>query len=98
MPRVAFILPGLGRVQRGAETAFWQIAKHLARFPDMHIQAFGSGYEGPQGVDFCHVPCMGRERFERWPKIPCFRNECYYEELTFVLGMILTALTDCFII
>ncbi len=90
MPRVAFILPGLGRVQRGAETAFWQIAKHLARFPDMDVEAFGSGHQGPEGVTFHHVPCIRRERFEHWPGIPCFRNECYYEELTFVLGLICT--------
>lgn len=88
MPRVAFILPGLGRVQRGAETAFWQIAKHLARFPDMDVETFGSGNEGPEETTFHHVPCVRRELFEHWPGIPCFRNECYYEELSFVLGLI----------
>ncbi len=88
MPRVAFILPGLGRVRRGAETAFSQIARHLAQLPDMEVEAFGSGGQGLEGVTSHHVPCIPRERFERWPQIPCFRNECNYEELTFVLGLI----------
>ena len=82
------ILPGLGRVQRGAETAFLQVAKRLAQYPDLHVEAFGSGHQGPEGVTFHHVPCISRERFGRWPSVPCLRNECYYEELSFVLGMI----------
>lgn len=85
--RVAFILPGLGRVQRGAETAFCQLARHLTRFPDMHAELFGSGGEGLENLQHHAVSCVPRERFERWPSLPCLRNEYQYEELSFILSL-----------
>lgn len=44
--RVAFVLPGLGRVQRGAETAFIEVARAMAEFPDVEVELFGSGEQG----------------------------------------------------
>jgi len=86
--RVAMILPGLGRVQRGAETAFLEVARALGRAPEMEVTVFGSGMEGTDGLSLRRVGCVPRERFERWPKMPCLRTENHYEELSFVLSMV----------
>lgn len=85
--RVAVVLPGLGRVWRGAETAFIDIARRLDMTPDIQVTAFGSGKTGPRGLVFRHIPCQPRERFSLWPKIPFFRNECYYEEFSFARSL-----------
>src|SRR5258707_11062658 len=60
--RVALILPGLGRVMRGAETAFLELARQLATFPDVDVELFGSGADGPPGVPLRRAPCVPRER------------------------------------
>ncbi len=86
--RVAMILPGLGRVQRGAETAFLEVARGLGRDPGMEVTVFGSGEEGTDGLSLRRVGCVPRERFERWPKLPCLRTENHYEELSFVLNIL----------
>jgi hypothetical protein len=43
--RVAMILPGLGRVQRGAETAFIEVARGLSAYPEIDVELFGAGNE-----------------------------------------------------
>jgi glycosyltransferase involved in cell wall biosynthesis len=85
--RIAMLLPGLGRVQRGAEAAFLELAQQFARCPDLHVELFGSGGELPPAVRLHQVRCVPRERFERWPHVPCLRSEYEYEELTFVLNL-----------
>ena len=86
--RVAMLLPGLGRVQRGAETAFLEIARALSRDPDMEIELFGSGPDAPRGVPIHQVGCVPRDRFEGWPRLPCLRTETHYEELSFILRLL----------
>jgi glycosyltransferase involved in cell wall biosynthesis len=81
------ILPGLGHVQRGAETAFIELARSLGEDPDVHVELFGSGTKGLDGLNVHKVGCIRRERFEGWPKLPCLRGETHYEELTFVLNL-----------
>ena len=85
--RVAVVLPGLGRVQRGAETAFLELSARWARSPGVSVHAFGSGDAVPEGVVPHTVGCVSRERFERWPKFPALRSEYEYEELTFVWNL-----------
>ncbi|MGF1583277.1 MAG: glycosyltransferase family 4 protein [Gemmataceae bacterium] len=85
--RVAFLLPGLGRVQRGAETAFLEVARELNRFDDFEVELFGSGHNVPQGIPIHAVPCISREVFEKWPKLPALRTDCHYEEMTFVSNL-----------
>lgn len=82
--RIAVLLPGLGRIQRGAETAFLEIAGHLNRYADMQVQLFGSGDEVPADLPIHRIACRSRESFEGWPKLPALRSECHYEELSFV--------------
>ena len=86
--RIAMILPGLGRVHRGAETAFLQLARYLSEEPNTEVTLFGSGSDVPKGLTIEEVPCRARERFEGWPTGPFLRNEYCYEELTFILRMI----------
>lgn len=86
--RVAFVLPGLGRVQRGAETAFLELARHLAEKDDLSIELFGSGPNMPTGLNHHTVAVSPRERFENWPKVAPFRNENVYEEAGFTFRLI----------
>lgn len=86
--RAAFILSGLGRVQRGAETAFLELARHLKKFPDVNVDLFGSGNDYPEGLNGRVINCWPREKFERWPKIPPFRTDYVYEEAGFVMKML----------
>jgi glycosyltransferase involved in cell wall biosynthesis len=86
--RVAFALPGLHRVVRGAETAFEHIARHLALLGHQ-VTVFGSGLpRAGEPYRFIHVPCVPRERFENWPKFPFLRSHYAWEELTFAPGLL----------
>jgi len=81
--RVAFVLPGLHRVNRGAEVAFESIARHMARTPGFDVTLIGAGPHRPdEPYRFIHAGCLPRERFEHWPHLPVLRNDCVYEELT----------------
>lgn len=87
--RIAFVLPGLHRVARGAEIAFEAVARELARYDDCEITLFGSGY--PRKDDpyqFIHIDNRHRQQFESWPSIPLFRNAYVYEEFTFALNFL----------
>ena len=81
--RVAMVLPGLGRVQRGAEAAFLELAHALGETPGVSVELFGSGRAGVGDVPIHVVGCRPRERFERWPRVPMFRSDCHYEEFSF---------------
>jgi glycosyltransferase involved in cell wall biosynthesis len=82
--RVAFVLPGLHRVLRGAEVAFESIASELSLMSGLAVTLIGSGAERPGSpYRFIHSSCIPRERFENWPQIPPFRSEYCWEEATF---------------
>ena len=86
--RILFALPGLHRVDRGAEIAFISIARELAR-SSHEVTLIGSGAERPgEPYRFLHSPVIKRERFERFPKIPALRGETNWEEATFVPGLL----------
>ena len=87
--RVLFALSGLHRVNRGAEVALESLADQIAAIPGMQVTLIGSGLERPhRRYRFLHAGCMSRERFERWPRVPMARNDCVYEELTFLPGLL----------
>jgi glycosyltransferase involved in cell wall biosynthesis len=86
--KVALMLPGLGRVQRGAETAFLELAKALAKYSDLQITLFGSGNDVPDGLQMKSVKCVNREYFESFPRLPILRSEYCYEELSFIMSLI----------
>lgn len=82
--RVAFVLQGLHRVTRGAEVAFESAANELAGVSGFDVTLIGSGEVKPdRRYRFIHSPCVPREKFERWPRIPPFRSEYIWEEATF---------------
>jgi glycosyltransferase involved in cell wall biosynthesis len=86
--RIAFALPGLHRVVRGAETAFEQIAGRLALLGH-EVTVFGSGPPRPeQPYRYTQIRCVPREFFEKWPKLPCLRSHYAWEELTFSAGLL----------
>ncbi len=84
---VAFVLPGLGRVHRGAETAFMELARSMAIHQGATVHLFGSGSDWPEGCHGHTVACVRREKFEKWPTFPVMRNECVYEEATFAWNL-----------
>jgi glycosyltransferase involved in cell wall biosynthesis len=82
--RIAFALPGLHRTWRGAEVAFTSVGAELAR-RGHEVTLIGSG---PPLADtsyrFLSAKLIQRERFERFPSFPAFRNETSWEEASFV--------------
>ena len=86
--RILFALPGLHRVERGAEIAFMSVANELARGGD-EVTLIGSG-EPREGTAyrFIHSGATPRSRFEKLPNFPAFRDETAYEEATFAFNLI----------
>ena len=86
--KVLFALPGLHRYDRGAEIAFISVARGLAR-SGASVTLIGSGQPRPvEPYHFLHASSMGRRDFESFPSIPIFRNDCVYEEFTFLPGFL----------
>jgi glycosyltransferase involved in cell wall biosynthesis len=82
-------LPGLHRVRRGAEIVFESIAQEIALAGEHDVTVIGSGKEiEGRAYRFAHVPSVSRNHFERWPKLPFFRSEFVYEDLTFAAGLV----------
>jgi len=87
--RIAFVLPGLHRVTRGAEVAFESVARELAQIDNVQVTLFGSGQTyGDEPYEFRHVSNISRERFEHFPRIPVLRKDYTYEEITFIAKLI----------
>ncbi|MEO7411583.1 MAG: glycosyltransferase family 4 protein [Sphingomicrobium sp.] len=83
-----FVLPGLHRVDRGAEIAFISIARELARTGN-DITLLGSGPErAGEPYRYLRAPAIKRERFEKFPKIPALRSETGWEEASFLPGLL----------
>jgi len=82
--RVLFALPGFHRTDRGAEIAFIAVANELARL-GADVTLIGSGQPRPgTSYKFLHAGSLGREKFAGCPSLPFLRDDCGYEELTFV--------------
>jgi glycosyltransferase involved in cell wall biosynthesis len=86
--RIAFALPGLHRVTRGAEVAFEEVASEIAALAGMNVTLIGSGppREGTR-YSYRRVGCISREWFEKWPRFPYLRDHYAYEELSFAPGL-----------
>jgi glycosyltransferase involved in cell wall biosynthesis len=88
--RVLLALPGLHRVDRGAETAFIAIARGLSQLGvDVTLMGSGAARQG-EPYRYIQVGSVRREKLEWLPSLPGLRNECGYEELTFVPGFVRT--------
>jgi glycosyltransferase involved in cell wall biosynthesis len=87
--RVLFALPGLHRVARGAEAAFEDLARAMARRGDFDVTLIGSGAKRPdEPYHYRRASCVPREKFEKWPSVPYLRGHYVYEELTFVPSLL----------
>lgn len=86
--RILIALPGLHRVDRGAEVAFLAVANALAAAGE-DVTVIGSGNTRPgMRYDFRHTGSIRRERFEFMPSVPGFRDDCAYEDLTFAANLL----------
>ena len=86
--RILFALPGFHRVHRGAEVALISVARELARQGD-EVTLVGSGAAVPgEPYEFVHAGSIPRTAFERMPSLPGFRDECAFEELSFIPGLL----------
>jgi glycosyltransferase involved in cell wall biosynthesis len=82
--RVLFALPGLHRINRGAEVVLEEIATRAAADPGFDVTIFGSGpphAERPYRYRKLH--CLRREVFEKFPRFPYVRDPYEWEELSF---------------
>lgn len=87
--RILFALPGFHRFDRGAEVALISVAKELTQLGHV-VTLIGSGAKGDHTpYNYVQGWCLSREYFERFPRMPLFRNETSYEELTFVPSLLL---------
>ena len=87
--KILFALPGLHRVVRGAEVAFEEISRHIARSPGFEVTLIGSGPRRPhEPYRYIQSACIVRERFEKFPSIPYLRDHYGYEELSFAPGLL----------
>ncbi|TCD04859.1 glycosyltransferase [Erythrobacteraceae bacterium CFH 75059] len=86
--RLLFALSGFHRIDRGAETALLRVAQELAGTGAAEVVVAGSGLpRADTAYRFVHVPSPGRERFERLPALPPFRNETHWEDAAFALRL-----------
>ena len=86
--RILFALAGFHRYNRGAEVAFIAVAKELTSLGD-EVTLIGSGPSRQKSsYRFLRAPCIGREKFEWLPSFPLFRDECTFEELTFIPNLL----------
>ncbi|TCJ34971.1 glycosyltransferase family 4 protein [Parafrankia sp. BMG5.11] len=86
--RLLFALPGFHRVDRGAEVALLAVAKELALAGE-DVTVIGSGGHRPGApYHFVQVPSLRRENFEGFPRLPAFRDETAWEDLTFAFGLL----------
>ncbi len=80
--RILFSLPGLHRVNRGAEVALETVAYHAAQNPNFDITLFGTGPSRPnQPYHYKQLHGLPRETFEKFPKAPWVRDHYMWEEL-----------------
>lgn len=85
--RIHFLLPGMHRVNRGAEVALESIATEIAKLGMDEVTVVGSGPpDAERPYDYRQFGLIPRERFERFPKIPPFRSEYIFEEASWVLN------------
>lgn len=87
--RVLFALPGLHRVNRGAEVVMEEVARRAAIEQGLDVSMIGSGPpRAGQPYRYRQVPCVRREFFERFPRIPYLRDHYAWEELSFAPGLL----------
>jgi glycosyltransferase involved in cell wall biosynthesis len=90
--KVLFALPGFHCYDRGAEVALLAVATELARSGNQVTVAGAGQPRSGELYDYCQVPAVARERWERFPKVPPFRSETAWEDATFAAGLLVRPL------
>jgi len=86
--KVLMALPGLHRVNRGAEVAFESVGAGLAQSGEFDVTMVGAGVAVPgRPYRYLQAGMVPRERFEKYPKFPPLRSEFRWEELTFAWSL-----------
>ena len=86
--RILFALPGLHRVERGAEIAFVSIGTELAGLGDeVTLIVQGRPIAG-RPYRYMRAGSVPRERFERFPTVPPLRSDTVWEEATFLPALL----------
>ena len=85
--RVLFALPGFHRHERGAEIALLAVARELAECGEAVTVAGSGPVRANVTYRYWRVPSIPRERFERFPSLPAFRNETAWEDATFAASL-----------
>lgn len=97
--KIAFILSGLGYVNRGTEVFFTEIMKRLSVKDDLEISAIGGGKNfNLENVKYTRIPCPKRNLFNNFPKIKRIhlKHGHDYEGLFFAIPLIPVLLTKKF--
>ncbi len=77
-----FALPGLHRVNRGAEVVMEEVARRAAGDPAFDVTLAGSGAaRAGEPYRFLKLRGVRREWFEKFPKLPYVRDHYMWEEL-----------------
>ena len=85
--KILFALPGFHKFDRGAEVALLSVADQMAK-AGMDVTVVGSGEERPdKSYSYRQVGSISRERFEKLPSVPVFRNETHWEDMTFAINL-----------
>lgn len=86
--KVSVVLPGLHRVDRGAEVALEAIATELVELGDDVVVVGGGPPRPDRPYRYRQSRLIDRTHFERLPNLPLLRTEAAYEELAFALGLL----------
>jgi glycosyltransferase involved in cell wall biosynthesis len=82
--RVLFSLPGLHRVNRGAEVVMEEVAARVAAEGRFDVTVFGGGpARSDQPYRYRKLRGVPREWFEEFPKLPYVRDHYMWEELAY---------------
>jgi len=87
--KVGFLLSGIGFVNGGAEQAFIEISKGLARKRNIEVIFFGGGEDLKiKKTKFIHIPLIKRNKFKDFPKFFIFINNYKYEEYFYACNLL----------
>lgn len=85
--RALFALPGIHRIQRGAEVAMEAVADQLSRRGHRVTVAGGGPPRTDRLYDYIQIAHRGREYLEWLPTFPPVRSELQWEELGFAIKL-----------
>jgi glycosyltransferase involved in cell wall biosynthesis len=86
--KIGIVLPGIHRIERGAEIALESVAAGLVELGHDVLVVGGGPPRADSPYRYRRGRLVGRERFERFPHYGVLHSEARYEELTFAIGLL----------